>query len=123
MMVDIDHFKLVNDKYGHQVGDEALKWVAINLQQAARKQDVVCRFGGEEFMVICPDTDEQAGFQYAERLRQSVFSNPLHSHKTIQTLTVSIGRIPASMKPRQLGAIVHFQLTSYLMYWISHNIL
>ncbi|HEX5339236.1 MAG TPA: HDOD domain-containing protein, partial [Gallionella sp.] len=60
MMVDIDHFKQINDKFGHQVGDEALKHVAHCLRHSARTQDVVCRYGGEEFVVICPDTGMDA---------------------------------------------------------------
>lgn len=91
MMVDIDHFKSVNDTYGHQVGDAALKLVASSLYQAARKQDVVCRLGGEEFMVICPDTDEAAGFKYAERLRQYVAKRPLSVNGNMLNLEVSIG--------------------------------
>lgn len=91
MMVDIDHFKKVNDTYGHQVGDEALKLVAKSLQQAARKQDVVCRLGGEEFMVICPDSDRKAGFTYAERLRQHVAKQILQAAGRALHLTVSIG--------------------------------
>ena len=91
MMVDIDHFKSVNDTYGHQVGDAALKLVASCLHQAARKQDVVCRLGGEEFLVICPDTDEQAGFHYAERLRQHVSSCALTVNGETLYLEVSIG--------------------------------
>ncbi|MCX7193645.1 MAG: diguanylate cyclase [Proteobacteria bacterium] len=91
MMVDIDHFKTVNDTYGHQTGDEALKLVAKSLQQAARKQDVVCRVGGEEFMVICPDSAVKAGFSYAERLRQHVASQTLQAMSKPLRLTVSIG--------------------------------
>lgn len=91
MMVDIDHFKSVNDSYGHLVGDEALKLVAKSLQQAARKQDIVCRLGGEEFMVICPDTDAHAGFLYAERLRHSIASRPLAVCDQTLSLEVSIG--------------------------------
>jgi diguanylate cyclase (GGDEF)-like protein len=91
MMVDIDHFKLVNDTYGHQFGDQALRLVASSLQNAARKQDVVCRFGGEEFIVICPDSDLQAGMLCAERLRQSVAATPLISQGKAIRLTVSIG--------------------------------
>jgi diguanylate cyclase (GGDEF)-like protein len=91
MMVDIDHFKSINDAYGQRSGDEALKMVATSLKMAARKQDVVCRIGGEEFLVICPDTNKQAGFQYAERLRKQVSSQAiLILDKTIH-LTVSIG--------------------------------
>ncbi len=91
MMVDIDRFKSINDTYGHQFGDEALKMVAASLRQAARKQDIVCRLGGEEFIVICIDTDEQAAFNYAERLRLHVASQQLQvQNKTLQ-LTVSIG--------------------------------
>jgi len=91
MMVDIDHFKTVNDNYGHQLGDEALKLVAVSLQQAARKQDVVCRLGGEEFMVICPDSDVHAGYTYAERLRRHVAAQPMHAQGKSLQLTVSIG--------------------------------
>lgn len=91
MMVDIDHFKMVNDTYGHQFGDEALKLVAASLQHAARIQDIVCRLGGEEFMVICPDTDDKAGFQLAERLRQHVSSQILLANDNKVQLRVSIG--------------------------------
>ena len=91
MMVDIDRFKLINDSYGHQIGDEALKSVAASLRQAARKQDVVCRLGGEEFLVICSNTDEQACFQYAERLRQQVAAQSLQIENHTVQITVSIG--------------------------------
>lgn len=91
MMVDIDHFKSINDSHGHLLGDEALKMVAASLRQTARKQDIVCRLGGEEFLVICIDTDEQAGFHYAERLRQHVASQALQIQDKTLHLTVSIG--------------------------------
>jgi diguanylate cyclase (GGDEF)-like protein len=91
MMIDIDHFKSINDTYGHQFGDEALKIVATGLRHAARKQDVVCRLGGEEFLVICSNTDEQACFQYAERLRQYVASQALQAQDKTLHITVSIG--------------------------------
>lgn len=92
LMVDVDHFKFVNDRFGHQVGDEALKLVADTLRGAARTQDVVCRYGGEEFLVICPDTDAQAAVQCAERLRINIAAQGLRlqdggEHK----MTVSIG--------------------------------
>jgi len=74
MMLDIDHFKRINDTFGHQVGDEALRRVAEVLRKTARAQDVVCRYGGEEFLVICPDTDATAAWQAAERMRLAVQS-------------------------------------------------
>lgn len=72
MMIDIDYFKQINDTYGHKVGDDALKQVAKALQSTVRKQDVVCRLGGEEFLVICPDVDPALCYRYAERIRQNV---------------------------------------------------
>lgn len=92
LMVDVDHFKSINDRFGHQVGDEALKLVADTLRRAARTQDVVCRYGGEEFLVICPDTDAQAAVLCAERLRTNIAAQGLRlqdggEHK----MTVSIG--------------------------------
>lgn len=91
MMVDIDHFKPINDEFGHQTGDDALKFVADTLRQSARTQDVVCRYGGEEFVVICPDTDIEAARQCAERLRLNVAALTLKNQAGNINLTVSIG--------------------------------
>lgn len=92
MMVDIDYFKLVNDTYGHRVGDDVLKQVAKALRLSVRKQDVVCRLGGEEFLVICPDTPTAELYRYAERLRENVASlNFSDTAGKKFKLTVSIG--------------------------------
>lgn len=91
MMIDIDRFKAINDEFGHQTGDDALKFVANILRQSARTQDVVCRYGGEEFVVICPDTDIEAARQCAERLRANVAGGALESQAGNISLTVSIG--------------------------------
>ena len=72
MMIDIDYFKQINDKYGHKVGDDALKLVGKALRLSTRREDVVCRFGGEEFLVICSGIEPALLNAYAERLRQSV---------------------------------------------------
>ena len=91
MMVDIDHFKSINDKLGHQAGDEVLKTVANALRQSARTQDLVCRYGGEEFVVICPDADLKSASQCAERLRQKVSELKLASRSSSFSLTISVG--------------------------------
>jgi diguanylate cyclase (GGDEF)-like protein len=106
MMVDIDRFKSINDTHGHHFGDEALRIVAASLRQAARKQDVVCRLGGEEFLVISADTDEQAGFQYAERLRLHVATQPLNVQGNTLNLTVSIG-LASSAHYENVEAMMH----------------
>jgi len=93
MMIDIDYFKQVNDSYGHKVGDDVLKQVANSMQLTVRKEDVVCRLGGEEFLVVCPDVQAEALYRYAERLRQHVaaldFSDVI-TGKSFK-LTISIG--------------------------------
>jgi diguanylate cyclase (GGDEF)-like protein len=91
MMVDIDHFKSINDRFGHQAGDDALKAVACTLRQSARTQDVVCRYGGEEFLIICPDADLDAAYQGAERLRLNVAALHLKTQGTDIRPTISIG--------------------------------
>ena len=91
MMVDIDYFKPINDKFGHQAGDEALKSVSNILRQSARTQDVVCRYGGEEFVVICPDTGIDAAYQCAERLRLNVAAMKFKYQGAGIRLTVSVG--------------------------------
>lgn len=91
MMVDIDHFKSINDRFGHPVGDETLKYVAQILRNSARAQDVVCRIGGEEFLVICPDSDADAAIQCAERLRKNVESITVPNVDGSLKVSISVG--------------------------------
>jgi two-component system cell cycle response regulator len=107
LMVDVDHFKSINDRFGHQIGDEALRSVANTLRHAARTQDVVCRYGGEEFLVICPDTSLDAAYQCAERLRLSVATHPLKLPDGNELkMTVSIGLARNSDSINSLQAIL-----------------
>jgi len=73
VMVDIDHFKHINDTFGHQVGDQTLQRVARALQQGCRSSDLVARYGGEEFVVVLPDTDLAGAATAAENLRRRIF--------------------------------------------------
>lgn len=86
LLADLDHFKAINDTYGHSAGDRALQGFARLLKQSSRKSDIVCRYGGEEFAVILPGCSSDQAYQAAERLRKKVaeydFGFPL---------TVSIG--------------------------------
>lgn len=72
MITDVDHFKAVNDTYGHQMGDEVLQMVAGLLRNGVRAVDVVGRWGGEEFLVLCPDTDLDGARALADKLRAAV---------------------------------------------------
>ncbi len=72
MILDIDHFKSVNDNYGHDIGDAVLKEFAARLKRNIRGVDLACRFGGEEFVVLMPDTDYRQAETIAERVRQSI---------------------------------------------------
>nr|WP_295783923.1 sensor domain-containing diguanylate cyclase [Rhodoferax sp.] len=88
VLLDIDHFKSVNDKYGHAVGDQVLVDVARLLRQGTREIDVVGRWGGEEFLVICPDTHFDGAMATAEKLRQLIAN---HSFAAVGTKTSSFG--------------------------------
>ena len=88
ILIDIDHFKRVNDTYGHQTGDEVLKSVSKILQDNIRKIDLLGRFGGEEFMIICPETSQEGAMSLAEELRKKIeeFDFP-----TVKNVTISLG--------------------------------
>ena len=92
LMLDIDHFKRINDQYGHIVGDTVLKNLSLLCQHKLRDIDVFGRFGGEEFLIACPDTDAKASIDIAERLREAISKDyfAIVNRKEI-TLTVSIG--------------------------------
>lgn len=91
MVIDLDQFKQVNDTYGHDVGDAYLKQVAAAIRGGLRVQDVVCRTGGDEFLVICPDTDLPAAMACAERVRRSVESTPVKSGALQLKAGMSVG--------------------------------
>ncbi len=93
IICDIDYFKRYNDSYGHQQGDDCLKKVAASMQaQISRPTDLVCRYGGEEFAVILPDTHDDGGQLLAERMRQAVAAENLpHTQSTAGVVTISLG--------------------------------
>ena len=92
LMIDIDYFKSVNDKYGHLVGDKVLKEVARCLQSQAREMDRVCRYGGEEFAVLLPETDSLSAACFAERLCDVVEHTVFDIDDTVSvSVTISIG--------------------------------
>lgn len=89
--VDIDHFKQVNDRFGHAAGDRALVEVASRLCARTRQSDIVSRFGGEEFVILLRDTDVFAAVDYAERTRRLVADSPVRVEDRDIHITVSIG--------------------------------
>lgn len=92
IMCDVDHFKQINDKYGHAVGDEILRIVGLTLSSGVRQRDATARIGGEEFAIILPDTALHVAAETAERLRSTLFSKTF----TIRATGQQISRISAS---------------------------
>ncbi len=90
-MVDIDHFKEINDRYGHASGDRALRSIAIELERSLRKTDYVARFGGEEFLVVLPETPLVMAVELGERLLRLVSSHPVRLEGGSVHVTISIG--------------------------------
>lgn len=91
LMVDIDHFKTVNDTHGHLVGDDVIRHVAGMIKDNSRAADIVCRFGGEEFVVFLHEADLDARKVFAERMRRQVEAMPTISDNKQINVTVSIG--------------------------------
>lgn len=88
VMVDVDHFKSVNDKYGHTVGDEVLKAISTLIMDQARREDIVARIGGEEFVILLPETELERARKFAERLRSTVEQTRFDNAGTV---TISLG--------------------------------
>ncbi len=91
MMLDLDHFKSINDTYGHGGGDEVLKAAADRMQRSVRTYDTVGRFGGEEFLVVLPNTDRGDALVIAERIRTTISSMPICVDGQISHFSSSIG--------------------------------
>ena len=91
IMIDIDHFKALNDRYGHEVGDRALVTVAQTMRERLRAEDYLGRLGGEEFLALLPDVDEEAAGLVADSLRATVAEHPLEVAGDVLEMTVSAG--------------------------------
>ena len=90
-MLDLDHFKRINDGYGHLAGDKVLKIIATQLRKHLRPIDFIARFGGEEFVLLMPDTPLAAGLDLIEKLRAAIEACPFHFKGEPVTITTSIG--------------------------------
>ena len=95
LLVDVDHFKNINDTYGHAVGDEVLVGVAERLHECCRDHDVVARWGGEEFLLLLTRTDLAGSLVVAERIRASIAGQPLAASQPELRVTVSLGATQA----------------------------
>ncbi|MCA9837660.1 MAG: diguanylate cyclase [Trueperaceae bacterium] len=92
IVADIDHFKSINDRYGHDAGDEVLKALGAVLSSHFRMQDIACRYGGEEFIIVLPETELDDAIKRAESLRQQVKSIKVElAHGVLEMLTLSMG--------------------------------
>ncbi|MFA6378450.1 MAG: sensor domain-containing diguanylate cyclase [Candidatus Omnitrophota bacterium] len=91
LMIDVDHFKGVNDKHGHLVGDHVLRSINLMIEENIREIDYVGRYGGEEFCVVLPETDSEGGFFVAERIRKAIEETGVDAYDTKLKVTVSIG--------------------------------
>lgn len=91
LALDIDHFKDVNDTWGHQMGDQVLRELVLGAKMSMRPHDVLGRIGGEEFMVLLPDTSHVSATMLAERIRKNIEEMPIHHEAVTVHITVSIG--------------------------------
>jgi diguanylate cyclase (GGDEF)-like protein len=91
ILLDLDYFKKINDEHGHLTGDEVLRQVAHRINTCLRNPDIVGRYGGEEFLVMLPETDIDGAFQLAERLRNNIFKDPINIDDKNIFVTISLG--------------------------------
>jgi diguanylate cyclase (GGDEF)-like protein len=91
IILDIDHFKGFNDRWGHELGNRALSHVAQLIGLTVRKLDFACRFGGEEFVILLPNTDLRQAKNVAERLREIIATTSLALEQELITITASLG--------------------------------
>ncbi|MCR9135595.1 MAG: GGDEF domain-containing protein [Alphaproteobacteria bacterium] len=114
MMIDVDCFKQINDRYGHQAGDGALLAIVSILNRHIRRSDILGRLGGEEFALFVSDLAPEKAWEMAEDIRQSVERLPFQPHEgVIHPITVSIGIAPAPVRERMHAIMNHADQSLY----------
>ena len=120
LMMDVDHFKVFNDTFGHEAGDVVLREVAECFRNSLRAEDIVCRYGGEEFVAIMPDVSEGTALERAEFIRQSVSSIRMHFRgELLRSVTISIGIALFPTAGREGSALIRMADTA--LYRAKHN--
>jgi len=108
MILDIDYFKSINDTYGHDCGDDVLREFAVRIRKSIRGIDLACRYGGEEFVIVMPETDMHVASMVAERLRRSIAGEPFsidRGNKKIE-VTISIGLATLEKKGEPIADVL-----------------
>jgi diguanylate cyclase (GGDEF)-like protein len=114
LLLDVDHFKRINDRYGHLVGDQVLKGTATAIAGALRMEDVLGRVGGEEFCMLLPGSDQESAIDISERVRMAVCANTIAHEGEVISITVSIG--VATIQPDDTSWISLFQIADQALY-------
>jgi len=126
LVLDLDNFKRVNDYYGHLKGDELLKRVAQVLLKNVRAEDTVSRFGGEEFTVLLPETDERGAFRVAEKLRKAILTDSLLGRYYVTT-SIGISSLSGSnlgkefREQKQATPYEIFKKADFALLWVKKN--
>jgi two-component system, cell cycle response regulator len=108
MILDIDYFKSINDNFGHDGGDDVLREFAVRVRKSIRGIDLACRYGGEEFVIVMPETDLHVAGMVAERLRRSIAGEPFAVHKGTKRVevTISIGLTTLEQKGEAVADVL-----------------
>jgi diguanylate cyclase (GGDEF)-like protein len=106
ILLDIDHFKMVNDNFSHATGDQVLIEIAKTLTGNARTGDICCRYGGEEFVILLPNTGLASGQDVAERLRKIISDTPIHINESEIRITASLGVTQAQPGDADLASVI-----------------
>jgi diguanylate cyclase (GGDEF)-like protein len=119
ILTDIDHFKSVNDTYGHPAGDAVLKRVSALFDRSARKVDIVARYGGEEFVLVLPDTDGEGAELFANRLREDVAAQSMTSEHGTFNCTISMGIAEFPRDGADRAELIRF--ADQALYWSKEH--
>jgi diguanylate cyclase (GGDEF)-like protein len=107
VLIDVDHFKQINDRHGHQMGDQSLIDIAQACQRTLRRTDLLARFGGEEFIVLLPETGQREAVRLAERMREAVHTDlRLPDHPSTGAVTISLGAVALSRATPTLDLLI-----------------
>jgi two-component system cell cycle response regulator len=104
LVLDIDYFKAINDSHGHDAGDDVLREFAVRIKKSIRGIDLACRYGGEEFVIVMPETDMAVATMVAERLRRRIATEPFPIQQGARTITVTISIGIAALASSSDGA-------------------